>query len=126
MSTEHQILLPKTRSRHNANFSIKQRALHTHYVEQINTEPLAFNYFDLTSLSLCLIFLPYIFIYLYFYNSLQKGLNMGKPIDRHPITHYKTLNNPLLGSHSPQNTLISMISTLPWCPYSTLASKSKR
>jgi hypothetical protein len=42
--------------------------------------------------------LQYILAYLYFYNHLQKGLIMGKPMGGHPITYYINPNEPHVGS----------------------------
>jgi hypothetical protein len=79
---------PKSGQGTRANSSIKHRALHTQSVALRNPKLLALSlasyHYILSTLH------SYLFILLH----LQKGLIMGKPMGRHPITHYKTLRTP--------------------------------
>jgi hypothetical protein len=70
---------------------------------------LARYYFACTKHTLLLHYIPYLYILLH---PLQKGLIMGKPMGRHPITHYKNPNEPLVGS---TKQVRSVISALPGC-----------
>jgi hypothetical protein len=85
--TEHQILLPKTKSRHKDNFFIEHRALHTHYVAQSNSELLSLSYFTLTSLVFYNTFL-HLFILLQF---LTKRPKHGRA---HGLTPHNSLQKP--------------------------------
>jgi hypothetical protein len=51
----------------------------------------------------------------YLFIHLQRGLIMGKPMGRHPITHYINPSKPFSWSMSPKNKQDTMISALLGC-----------